>query len=407
MGRHRQLHGAGHAAPAGGLSAKGDAAALPIRQYSGSLTKEPPLSLIDRTILLIRPGMAYSDLLSLASEKTNSIVPGLLRARFLLLDGDRIVYDRFLSLVNSEGAASPRVRKSMFLLWALRDPRLRGFILEKVADANGRWRTAELTRKANSAYFEQWHQSSSAAKIRSNIEFFLVEARTLNSKVNKADLNISDAWLPEALIAAAQHAVSEAAKATILRDPVGFLFDNQLHGLVNLTSQDRVAASRGQPVAVELLNDELAAAWSAEPSALKDWTPRIIKPGSSSKTAAILDPLALERANSAHQQLEQIVADAALTIGLQPRCSDSVDMLLETQHGYVVLEMKSCTEGNFHAQIRRAVSQLLEYRFIYREQLGNASLVVVAETQPPKEKKWLVGTLSLWGLSLPGGGPAT
>lgn len=381
---------------------KGDvASAFPIRQYSGSLTKEPPLDLLDKTILLIEPGMAYSKLLSLAETHTNAAVPGLLRARFLLLEGDHIIYDRFLSLAHNEGPSSRRVRKVMFLLWALRDGRLRGFILDKVVDAKGKWRVSELTRKANADYFTQWHHAGSAAKVRSNIEYFLSESGVYRPSTRDIHLETKDGWLPEAIMAAAQHAADRNAEADILRDPVGFLFDNALHGLANLTAAEREAASKGQPVAVELLDDELAAAWAAEPSATRDWVPHVIKAGPSSRIAAIVDPVALERANAAHQALEQLVADAAIASGLQPRCTVNVDMLLETEHGHVLLEMKSCTQRNYHGQIRRAISQLLEYRFIYREGLGeDATLAIVAETAPPQSKFWLIDYLSSLGIIL-------
>lgn len=345
--------------------------------------------------------MAYSKLLSLAETHTNAVVPGLLRARFLLLDDEHIVYDRFLSLAHNEGPSSPRVRKVMFLLWALRDHRLRGFILDRVVDARGKWKVSELTRKTNADYFAQWLQPGSAAKVRSNIEYFLKEAGIYRPSTRSIHLDTQDGWLPEAMIVAAQHATNKNAEAAILRDPVGFLFDSELHGMANLAAPEREVASKGQPIALEVLDDELAEAWAAEPSTVRDWSPHVMKPSSSSKTAAIIDPVSLERASTAHQALEQLAADAAAAIGIQPRCTVNVDMLLETEHGPVLLEMKSCTQRNFHGQIRRAVSQLLEYRFIYRDMLSEGvTLVIVAETVPPKSKLWLIDYVSSLGIIL-------
>ncbi len=345
--------------------------------------------------------MAYSELLSLAQTHTNDVVPGLLRARFLLVEGDRVVYDRFLSLALNEGPSSPRVRKVMFLLWALRDGRLRGFILDRVADAKGKWRASQLANKANASYFTQWLQPGSSAKARSNIEFFLSEAGIYRQATRSIDLDYEDGWLAEAMVIASQHATSRTAEAAILRDPVGFLFDNGLHGLASLTSADREAASMNQPVATDAVGDERAAAWAAEPAAMRDWTPRVINPGQTSKSAASLDPVLLERANAAHLALEQAVAHLALGLGLQPRCNVSLDMVIETETGHALLEMKSCTHKNFHAQVRRAVSQLLEYRFVYRDDLGgDVTLAIVAEVAPPRTKQWLVDYVDSLGIIL-------
>jgi len=50
--------------------------------------------------------------------------------------------------------------------------------------------------------------------------------------------------------------------------------------------------------------------------------------------------------------------------------------------------MKSTTNDNVHAQIRRAISQLYEYRYLQR--VPDAKLVVVVENPPPQEKRWIV-----------------
>jgi hypothetical protein len=53
-----------------------------------------------------------------------------------------------------------------------------------------------------------------------------------------------------------------------------------------------------------------------------------------------------------------------------------------------LFEMKSTTNQNVHSQIRRAISQLYECRFL--QQVPAAKLVVVIENPPPQEKKWMV-----------------
>ena len=64
-------------------------------------------------------------------------------------------------------------------------------------------------------------------------------------------------------------------------------------------------------------------------------------------------------------------------------------------------EMKSCHTRNLHSQVRRGSSQLLEYRFVYRDILGRQpTLVLVIETSPPGTKMWLVDCLSSLEITL-------
>ena len=49
--------------------------------------------------------------------------------------------------------------------------------------------------------------------------------------------------------------------------------------------------------------------------------------------------------------------------------------------------MKSTTAANAHSQVRKAISQLYEYRYI--QQAPNARLVVI-ENPVPKNKRWLI-----------------
>ena len=53
-----------------------------------------------------------------------------------------------------------------------------------------------------------------------------------------------------------------------------------------------------------------------------------------------------------------------------------------------LFEMKSTTDGNVHGQVRRAISQLYEYRYL--QDAPSAKLVIVIENPPPQEKKWIV-----------------
>jgi len=141
----------------------------------GSLTKELPLASVDQAISLIADGMRYESFRSLAARRVHKDLPALLAHRFLRVDNGVIIRDRLLSIAESEGIGTPRVRKIMYFAWAFRDHRLRRFITEVVADKRGIWQPQELTRKSNADFFKQFFKRTTAPKVRSNIEYFFVE----------------------------------------------------------------------------------------------------------------------------------------------------------------------------------------------------------------------------------------
>lgn len=105
----------------------------------------------------------------------------------------------------------------------------------------------------------------------------------------------------------------------------------------------------------------------------------------------MVDDAAKERAESAHRKLMEMVADRIRAAGAIPRNNPIVDLAATVKGDDFLFEMKSTTDGNVHGQIRRAISQLYEYRYL--QQIPSAKLVVVIENPPPNEKKWLVDYL--------------
>jgi hypothetical protein len=175
----------------------------------GSLTKEPPLAKQDATIKAVKPHMQYAELLAYAranSPSTHGDAPGLIAKRYLLLNSDNsIAYDHFLSLTKTHALDSIFIRKVMYFLWAYRDERIRDFVCTRVADGAGHWEPSRLLDKANAKFFEKWMKASTAKKARSNFEYFLVETGIFDPKNRHINLDLSDGWLEQAAIAAAQH----------------------------------------------------------------------------------------------------------------------------------------------------------------------------------------------------------
>lgn len=372
---------------------------MAIPQRFGSLTKEPPLARLDATLRLVVPGITYHELLrrARASPEAHPDAPGLLRNRFLTVDDDdRIVYDGLLALISSHGPEHPRVRKIMYFLWAMRDRRIRRFIIERVADASGRWQPRELVNKDNAEFFQEFSDSAGAPrKIRSNIEFFLEEAGIFDPHTRAVHLELDDGWLTDAMSILAAEETDAHAREAMLRDPVGFLFDEGLNALVNLTRDERPHNYPGELDSGPAVDDsELPAGKSAGDLALRKWEPHTIEALKAAAPTATLNLVARERASRAHQALERLAAAAIQARGLEPRFTPLIDLCFEVGGASVIMEMKRCHRGNVHTQIRRAVAQLLEYRYLYTQVLqGDIFLVLVLETAPPAEKEWLTDYL--------------
>jgi hypothetical protein len=60
----------------------------------------------------------------------------------------------------------------------------------------------------------------------------------------------------------------------------------------------------------------------------------------------------------------------------------------------IIFEMKTCTPTDIDAPLRQAISQLLEYRYLYRSSLRpDVRLCAVIERRPRGGCEWLMGYL--------------
>lgn len=365
---------------------------------AGSLTKEFPITSIDQTIRAITPGMSFDDLRAWAETNTNSAIPAILRNRYLLVRNDRIVYDEFLSLAAAEGLAAARVRKVMYFVWAYRDDRIRRFICERLANAQGLWRAAEVVRKANATFFSTFVSVDAAPKVRSNYERFLVEAGIFDEHARTVGLDLEDDWLTDAARVAAQHEASAPRRRALLANPGEYLVANSWQALANATPE----ILRGLPPvasASDPLEDASLDSPTMRAGAGKSWNRT--RPTAGARRAATIttDPVALERANLAHHRLEEITAAAIRLLNREPLFNEHIDLYVVAGGPAILTEMKSCQRNNLHAQVRRGISQLLEYRYIYRNVLGQqVTPLLILETRPAAEQMWLLDYAATLGI---------
>ena len=86
----------------------------------------------------------------------------------------------------------------------------------------------------------------------------------------------------------------------------------------------------------------------------------------------------LEAKTKRHQQMLKALARVVRSKGFCPTYNLHVDLRAECRGHDVLFELKTADSHNFHKQVRRAVGQLLEYRYRYRGLNGDKSLKLAA-----------------------------
>ena len=94
-----------------------------------------------------------------------------------------------------------------------------------------------------------------------------------------------------------------------------------------------------------------------------------------------------ERANLIHQKLVDCVSARLLGRGVQPMQDTLIDLHGEKDGDGILFEMKSVQSDNYSVQIRRAISQLYEYRYI--RGFSGARLCIVTNALDGQPAAWL------------------
>lgn len=101
-----------------------------------------------------------------------------------------------------------------------------------------------------------------------------------------------------------------------------------------------------------------------------------------------------ERANQIHWKLIDSKSSFLDAINLEPLENEHIDLFANDQGDVILYEMKSVDSegGNLLSQIRKAVAQLYEYRYIYKE--PKARLCIVTNHAIAKNDNWLLDYLN-------------
>jgi len=106
-----------------------------------------------------------------------------------------------------------------------------------------------------------------------------------------------------------------------------------------------------------------------------------------------IDRQKLERANLLHWKLVDAKASFLAKLGATPYDNAHIDLFAEMKSEFIIYEMKSVHDdsANLLAQVRKAVAQLYEYRFIYAK--PDARLCIVTNRAVCKANEWLLSYL--------------
>jgi hypothetical protein len=113
------------------------------------------------------------------------------------------------------------------------------------------------------------------------------------------------------------------------------------------------------------------------------------------------DVVEAERSDLQHWRLEKSIVDLCAANQLEPLTNRHIDVLCNDGPTSVIFEAKACPPHDIAGPLRRAVVQLLEYRYLYRDSLKpSVRLCIVSERRPRGGCEWLVGYLEHLGIGL-------
>jgi hypothetical protein len=321
--------------------------------------------------------------------------------RYLAVDGARVRRDKLIDLVHEEGAFTTRVKMVMYFVFLFRDPRYRAFICEKVATKDGRWDATGLKAETGSFF-----DGSGGTKAFTNLRQLLVQAALLQDLTFRIkqfpDLSL---WFPDAVETSASYILNPVAKQEFLGSPQSFLVKHGLNGLLNATPAElnKVKVYITYEDSADQLPIYPPKTYESPGSAgFKPWNKSSPPKRSDLLPAETLtNPALLERANNQHFLLEKMVSEGCTTNGHRPQYNIHIDLFVDTDAGTVLFEMKSCNVGSVRLQVRRAISQVFEYSYRYRDSLkSTVQRCIVVERKPRGPDNWLVQYVQFLGIAL-------
>jgi hypothetical protein len=99
-----------------------------------------------------------------------------------------------------------------------------------------------------------------------------------------------------------------------------------------------------------------------------------------------------EKSNTYHRFLVNLMTSRLQSIGCEPQESIYIDLAAKIENSSILFEVKSCNAENTVSQIRKAVSQVYEYRYRYCSDFpDNSSLLCIVIQERPNQ--WWINYL--------------
>jgi len=338
-----------------------------------------------------------------ALEKTfDSGVVTTALGRYLLNDHGFVRRDKLVDLVHAEGQLTDRVKMVMYFLFMLRDARCRSFICNHLVSNQLTWSDAKL-HQTNSTFPE--FVGAGGHKAYTNLRSLLLHFGLVDESFRLRTFPPLATWFSDGVSIASQHIMDIEMKERFLETPQAVLADFGLLGLLN-TPPDQVLKVQSR-VPIEDKTDSLPAydlsqrESDFDAAAIKAWNRNgPMRRTALNERAVLINPALLERANTQHFVLEKMMSEVCRQNGFSVHQTVFIDMLGRKQSASVIFEMKSCTIPNIRGQVRRGISQLLEYRYLYRAEVSDPHLCLVVERKPRGNSAWLMDYVESLGIHL-------
>ncbi len=322
------------------------------------------------------------------------------KARYLIVEDKIVRRDKLIDLIHEEGTFTEKVKMVMYFLFMFRDPRYRDFICKTLGRNDGKWDTSIFSSTQSTLF-----AGTGGRKTFTNLRQFLYQTGIIDEGSWTAHMPDPSRWFPAAVEIAAYSIDDAKARRSFLRSPHGFLIRYGINALLNATPEEISRLNLGGTYEeTEDLLPEIdlpVAASRIDTAELRPWNRVAPSKRKHSMLISTTDSTTLERANSQHFLLEQRICELCRDQGLVPMTNLHIDLAVDSGDTSVVFEMKSCGLHAIRGQIRRSISQLIEYRYLYRDSLKSEVVAcAVVERKPRGRLTWLIGYVESLGIGL-------